>query len=40
MKSNEIIKLKDIVDSIDPTAFLIVNDVVEVKGSTFKEVGI
>lgn len=40
VKSNEVIKLKDIVDSIDPTAFLIINDVVEVKGSTFKEVGI
>lgn len=40
VKANEIVKLKDIVDSIDPTAFLIVNDVVEVKGSTFKEVGI
>lgn len=40
VKSNEIIKLKDIVDSIDPTAFLIINDVTEVKGSTFKEVGI
>lgn len=40
VKSNEIIKLKDIVDSIDPTAFLIINDVIEVKGSTFKEVGI
>lgn len=40
VRSNEIIKLKDIVDSIDPRAFLIINDVVEVKGSTFKEVGI
>lgn len=40
VKANEIVKLKDIVDSIDPTAFLIINDVVEVKGSTFKEVGI
>lgn len=40
VKSNEVIKLKDIVDSIDPNAFLIINDVVEVKGSTFKEVGI
>lgn len=40
VKSNEVIKLKDIVDSIDPAAFLIINDVVEVKGSTFKEVGI
>ena len=40
VKSNEVIKLKDIVDNIDPAAFLIINDVVEVKGSTFKEVGI
>lgn len=40
VKANEIVKLKDIVDSIDPSAFLIINDVVEVKGSTFKEVGI
>ena len=40
VKSNEIVKLKDIVDSIDPAAFLIINDVVEVKGSTFEEVGI
>lgn len=38
--SNEVVKLKDMVDRIDPEAFLIINDVVEVKGSTFKEVGI
>lgn len=40
VKSNEIVKLKEIVNNIDPYAFLIINDVVEVKGSTFKEVGI
>ncbi len=40
VKANEVVKLKYIVDSIDPTAFLIINDVVEVKGSTFKKVGI
>lgn len=38
--SNEVIKLKHIVDRIDPEAFLTINDVVEVKGSTFKEIGI
>lgn len=36
--SNEVVKLKAIVDLIDPTAFLIINDVVEVKGSSFKTV--
>ena len=40
IKSNEVVKLKYIVDSIDPSAFLIINDVVEVKGSNFKKVGI
>ncbi len=38
--SKEIVKLKHIIDKIDPSAFLIINDVVEVKGSTFKSVGI
>lgn len=38
--SNEVIKVKNIVDEIDPTAFLIINDVVEVKGSSFKSIGI
>ncbi len=38
--SKEIVKLKDIIDRVDPSAFLIINDVVEVKGSTFKSVGI
>lgn len=38
--SNEVIKVKNIVDKVDPTAFLIINDVVEVKGSGFKDMGI
>lgn len=38
--SNEVVKVKNIVDQIDPTAFLIINDVVEVKGSSFKNIGI
>ncbi|MBC8589631.1 YitT family protein [Wansuia hejianensis] len=38
--SKEVAKLKRIVDDIDPAAFLIINDVVEVSGSTFKNVGI
>lgn len=37
--SNEIVKLKGIVDKIDPEALLTINDVVEVKGPGFKEVG-
>lgn len=37
--SNEVVRLKNIVDEIDPTAFIIINDVVEVKGSSFKTVG-
>lgn len=38
--SNEVVKVKNIVDKIDSTAFLIINDVVEVKGSSFKNIGI
>lgn len=38
--SKEIAKLKAIVDEIDPSAFLTVNDVVEVKGKGFKTVGV
>lgn len=38
--SKQVAKIKDIVDEIDPGAFLIVNDVVEVKGRGFKNVGI
>jgi uncharacterized membrane-anchored protein YitT (DUF2179 family) len=38
--SKEIVKLKEIIDRIDPSAFLIINDVIEVRGSTFKSVGI
>ena len=38
--SKEVVKVKDIINKIDPTAFLIVTDVVEVKGSGFKELGI
>lgn len=37
--SNEVVRLKNIVDEIDSTAFIIINDVVEVKGSSFKTVG-
>lgn len=38
--SNEVVKLKDIVEDIDSTAFITINDVVEVKGSGFKNPGI
>lgn len=38
--SKEIVKLKEIIDKVDPSAFLIINDVIEVRGSTFKSVGI
>lgn len=38
--SKQVAKIKDIVNEIDPGAFLIVNDVVEVKGRGFKDVGI
>ncbi|MGO1469941.1 MAG: YitT family protein, partial [Tissierella sp.] len=38
--SKEVVKIKNIIDEIDPTAFLIVTDVVEVKGTGFKEIGI
>lgn len=38
--SKEIAKLKVIVDEIDPAAFLTINDVVEVKGKGFKNVGV
>ena len=37
--SNEVVRLKSIVDKIDSSAFIIINDVVEVKGSSFKSVG-
>lgn len=37
--SNEVVRLKNIVDRIDSAAFIIINDVVEVKGSCFKSVG-
>lgn len=40
MTSSEIAMLKVIIDEIDPSAFLTINDVVEVKGKGFKEVGI
>lgn len=40
VKSREVMKVKNIVDDIDPTAFLIINDVVEVKGRGFKNTGI
>lgn len=38
--SREIPKLEEIVDKIDPNAFLTINEVVEVKGRGFKNVGI
>lgn len=38
--SNEIVKLKEIIDEVDPEALLTINDVVEVKGPGFKEIGI
>lgn len=37
--STEVVKLKAIVEEIDPKAFLTINDIVEVKGSGFKNVG-
>ncbi|WIV11480.1 YitT family protein [Proteiniborus sp. MB09-C3] len=38
--SSEVVKLKNLVEEIDPSAFLTINDVVEVKGSSFQNVGI
>lgn len=38
--SREIPKLEEIVDKIDPNAFLTINEVVEVRGRGFKNVGI
>ena len=38
--SRQTAKLKDIVDEIDPNAFLTINEVVEVKGKGFKSFGI
>lgn len=38
--SKEVSKIKDIVDEIDPSAFLTINSVTEVRGRGFKEVGI
>lgn len=37
--SNEVVKVKSIVEEIDPKAFLTINDIVEVKGSSFKSIG-
>ncbi len=37
--SSETVKLKNIVEEIDPKAFLTINDVVEVRGSSFQNVG-
>lgn len=37
--SNEIVRLKNIVEEIDKGAFLSINDIVEVKGSGFKTTG-
>lgn len=38
--SKQVAKLKEILDEIDPSAFLTINEVVEVKGRGFKNVGI
>lgn len=38
--SKEVVTVKHIIKNIDPTAFLIITDVVEVKGTGFKQVGI
>jgi len=38
--SRETAKLKEVVEKIDPNAFFIVNDVVEVRGKGFKNVGV
>lgn len=38
--SKQVAKLKEILDEIDPSAFLTINEVVEVKGKGFKNVGI
>ncbi len=38
--STEIVRLKNIVERIDKNAFLTINDIVEVKGSGFKNTGI
>lgn len=38
--SKEVVTVKHIIKKIDPTAFLIITDVVEVKGTGFKQVGI
>ncbi|MCR3954797.1 MAG: YitT family protein [Gudongella sp.] len=40
VNSNEVVKLKALVDRIDPAAFLTINDVVEVRGSGFVNEGI
>lgn len=40
MTSIEIAKLKVIIDEIDPSAFFTINDVVEVKGRGFKDLGV
>jgi uncharacterized membrane-anchored protein YitT (DUF2179 family) len=40
VNSNEVVKLKALVDKIDPAAFLTINDVVEVRGSGFVNEGI
>lgn len=40
VNSNEVVKLKTLVDRIDPAAFLTINDVVEVRGSGFVNEGI
>lgn len=38
--SKEVVNVKNIINEIDPSAFLIITDVVEVKGTGFKKVGI
>lgn len=38
--SSETVLLKNLIEEIDPNAFLTINDVVEVKGSSFQSIGI
>lgn len=40
VRSNEVVKLKALVDEIDPSAFLTINDAVEVRGRGFQNEGI
>ena len=35
VNSNEIVRLKNIIEAVDTNAFTTINDVIEAKGSTF-----